>query len=169
MCMCIHVFQSLPECTVPQGLSLWPSPSRVHWPSLVLLSFITMGRVMASPRPPHSVWLRCQHQASLAIKQLAPFINLTSTIYGGEREGRKERCRERGAVGRKICGAGGELNERDKHQFPFHLLIVSSCLIQPQNGIMSALIKISCVYEDILNYPEWVLQQQAFISEKLKI
>ncbi len=77
-----RVFQRLQQCTVLEGLCQWPSPPRVHWPSLVLLSFITMGRVMASPRPPHSAWLRCQHQASHAIKQLAPFINLTFTLYG---------------------------------------------------------------------------------------
>lgn len=92
----IYVFQRLQRCAVLEGFCLWPSPSRVHWPSLVLLSFITMGRVMASPRPPHSAWLRCQHQASHAIKQLAPFINLTSTIYRRGSEDRKQRWRERG-------------------------------------------------------------------------
>ena len=87
----VSVFQRLPQRTVPEGLSQWPSPFRVHWPSLVVLSFLTIGRVMASPRPPHSAWLHCQHQASHAIKQLAPFINLTSAIYGGRVRVRWER------------------------------------------------------------------------------
>lgn len=64
-----------------------------------------------------------------------------------------EREGEGGPVGWKICG--GDFNEKDKHRFSFHLLIVSSCLIQPRNAIMSALIKISSnVYEDLLNDPE---------------
>ena len=35
---------------------------------------------MASPRPPHSGWFCCQRQPSRVMKQLAPFINLPSTI-----------------------------------------------------------------------------------------
>lgn len=57
----------------------------------------------------------------------------------GERGGK--RGREKEPVGQKICGTGGEFNEKDKHQFLFHLLIVSWYLVQPQNCIMSALIK----------------------------
>lgn len=91
-----RVSVSDPQCRAPSA------PGR----SLVPRSLRTMGRVMASPGPPHSAWLRCQHQASHAIKQLAPFINHTSTInvrggatWGkveGFGEGRGER-RRRGA------------------------------------------------------------------------
>lgn len=59
---------------------------------------------MASPGPPHSAWLHCQHQAGRAIKQLAPFINLTSTINarGGVKVGEKGGERER----REVEGTG---------------------------------------------------------------
>lgn len=46
-----------------------------------------------------------------------------------------EKYRERGPVGRKICGTRGEGNKKDEHQFPFHLLIISSCLIQHQKAL----------------------------------
>lgn len=100
---------------------------------------------MASPRPPHSAWLCCQDQASHAIKQLAQFINLTSTILRegvseGKREGEVERERERGLVGREMGGTGGELRKNDKQLLSFPS-IVSRCSTQPPNGVMSALIK----------------------------
>lgn len=53
---------------------------------------------MVSPRPPHSAWLPCQHQASRAIKQLAPFINLTSTIFGKGKEKVQKEEKQKGCV-----------------------------------------------------------------------
>lgn len=43
---------------------------------------------------------------------------------GGGSEGRKQRWREGSPVGRKICGTGGEPEEKDKNQFTFYLLRV---------------------------------------------
>ena len=64
---------------------------------------------MASPRPPHSAWLRCQHQASHAIKQLTPFINLTPRyVWEGEAAETGEGNQEH--LGRETCWAERERN-----------------------------------------------------------